>query len=83
MEGDGKGKNKRARYGRNGKGENVVATIAKYWWRCRVGIGAQAGVPVLLEGKSNGKGKSKRAGRMAEADEDCREKWGGGINAGL
>jgi hypothetical protein len=29
MEGDGKGKNKRARYGRNGKGENVVATIAK------------------------------------------------------
>jgi hypothetical protein len=83
MEGDGKGKNERAGYGRQGNGENDVATVSKYWWRLPRGIGAQAGVLVLLEGESNGKGKSKRAGSMAEADEDCREKWGGGINAAL
>jgi hypothetical protein len=39
----------------NGDGKkNDVATVAKYWWACRVGLGAQAGLPVLLNGNDGG-----------------------------
>ena len=41
------------RYNGNGDGEkNEVATIAKNWWCAPRGLGAQAGMPVLLEGNS-------------------------------
>ena len=30
--------------------KNEVAMVAKYWGECRVGLGAQAGMPVLLKG---------------------------------
>ncbi len=38
----------------NGNGENEVAMVAKHWCTCGVGLGAQAGLPVLLKGKGAG-----------------------------
>jgi hypothetical protein len=55
-----------------GKGENEVATVAKYLRR--VPRGAQAGMPVLLDGK----GKSKRAGKMPAATAERAKAPAGG-----